>query len=146
VTGTAYGPSNDAPLMSPTSGIFGCCARAASGQAAAVLPSPAINSRRRIGHLSCASRAPSRPRRNGSEPSVRPLEGSKARKGKPARPAIHRAPSGERPRATREMRLRPAVGEVCRGRYATKNPTHVAVGFLDSLDFHDVCRSYLARY
>ena len=34
----------------PTTGIAGCCARAASGHAA-VLPSPAMNSRRRIADL-----------------------------------------------------------------------------------------------
>jgi hypothetical protein len=34
-------------LRNPITGIAGCCARAASGHAAA-LPSPAINSRRRI--------------------------------------------------------------------------------------------------
>jgi len=36
----------------PITGIAGCCARAASGHAAAVLPSPAMNSRRRISHAS----------------------------------------------------------------------------------------------
>ena len=65
----ATGTANDAPLSSPTSGIFGCCARAASGQAAAVLPSPAINSRRRIGHPSRFMGY--RPSLNGNEPSVR---------------------------------------------------------------------------
>ena len=38
-----------------------------------------------------------------------------------------------RPPATREMRLRSAVGEVCGGRYATKNPPRAAVGFRGSL-------------
>src|SRR5262249_39854548 len=39
-------PSVDAKLRNPTTGIAGCCARAASGQAAAALPSATSNSRR----------------------------------------------------------------------------------------------------
>jgi hypothetical protein len=43
-------PSFEMPLRSPITGITACCARTTSGNAAA-LPSPAINSRRRIGDL-----------------------------------------------------------------------------------------------
>jgi uncharacterized protein YchJ len=35
--------------MNPITGIAGCCARAASGQAAAALPMSVMNSRRFIG-------------------------------------------------------------------------------------------------
>jgi hypothetical protein len=43
--------SADRALRNPTTGTAGCCARTASGHAAA-LPSPAMNCRRRIGHAS----------------------------------------------------------------------------------------------
>jgi hypothetical protein len=37
--------------MNPTKGIVGCCARAASGHAAAAPPSKVMNSRRLMGYL-----------------------------------------------------------------------------------------------
>ena len=47
----AYG-SDDVLLRYPITGTAACCARAASGHAAA-LPSPPMKSRRRIRHLPC---------------------------------------------------------------------------------------------
>jgi hypothetical protein len=44
-------PSSDVLLRNPITGIAGCCARAASGHAAA-LPSSVMNERRLIGHPS----------------------------------------------------------------------------------------------
>jgi hypothetical protein len=46
-----YSTSADWALRKPITGIFGCCARAASGHATA-LTSTAMNFRRRIGHAS----------------------------------------------------------------------------------------------
>src|SRR5216683_2579085 len=43
-------PSRDPGLINPITGFADCCARAPAGHAAA-LPSPAMNSRRRIHHL-----------------------------------------------------------------------------------------------
>ena len=42
-------PSADAKLRKPTTGILGCCARAASGHATTVLLKRLMNSRRLMG-------------------------------------------------------------------------------------------------
>src|SRR5262245_55694644 len=45
-------PSSDVLLRNPITGIVGCCARAASGHAAAAPPSSVMNSRRLMSNMS----------------------------------------------------------------------------------------------
>jgi hypothetical protein len=63
-------------LRNPTTGIAGCCARAASGHAAAAPPSSVMNSRRLI-HPPAINQAAIHPHRMDSFRNDRPLELSK---------------------------------------------------------------------